>query len=130
LPYTVKGTDVTKSGATMPNYETDMTRSEFESTLSKLVWAKESSSGSKGSSAGRWNMRGRSKTQRPTINSREALDDEPRVMTLLAMLMSSQPMCVSWSRCGVLASFGNLPPEPLGRLALTTLKFTRPHIWH
>jgi hypothetical protein len=43
LPDTIKGTDVTKSGATMPNYETDLTRREFETTLSNLGWAKEPS---------------------------------------------------------------------------------------
>jgi hypothetical protein len=40
---TIKGTDATKRGATMPNYETDLTRSEFETTLSQSGWAKEPS---------------------------------------------------------------------------------------
>jgi hypothetical protein len=43
LPDTVKGVDVTKNGATMPNYKTDLSRSEFESQLSQLGWAKEPS---------------------------------------------------------------------------------------
>jgi hypothetical protein len=43
LPDTVKGIDVTKNGATMPNYKTDLSRSEFESQLSQLGWAKEPS---------------------------------------------------------------------------------------
>jgi|GEM_PF-3761463 len=33
LPDNIKGTDVTKSDATMPNYKADLTRSEFESEL-------------------------------------------------------------------------------------------------
>jgi hypothetical protein len=36
LPDNIKGTDVTKSDATIPNYKTDLTRSEFESELSRL----------------------------------------------------------------------------------------------
>ena len=43
LPDTVKGVDVTKNGATMPNYKTDLSRSEFELQLSQLGWAKEPS---------------------------------------------------------------------------------------
>ncbi|MGA9488122.1 MAG: hypothetical protein WBV25_13780 [Methylocella sp.] len=43
LPDTVKGVDVTKNAATMPNYKTDLSRSEFESQLSQLGWAKEPS---------------------------------------------------------------------------------------
>jgi hypothetical protein len=43
LPNDITGTDVTKPRAREPNYETDLTRPEFESILSKLGWAKEPS---------------------------------------------------------------------------------------
>jgi hypothetical protein len=41
LPDDVKGTDVTEPSARMPNYETDLSRDEFESLLSALGWEKE-----------------------------------------------------------------------------------------
>jgi len=43
LPDDVKGTDVTRPGARMANYESDLTRDEFESLLSELGWTKEPS---------------------------------------------------------------------------------------
>jgi hypothetical protein len=39
----IKGIDVTKPRATMPNYEVDLSRSAFESELSQLGWTKEPS---------------------------------------------------------------------------------------
>ena len=39
----INGIDVTKPRATMPNYEVDLSRSEFESELSQLGWTKEPS---------------------------------------------------------------------------------------
>lgn len=41
LPENVRATDSTNPYATMPNYKTDLTRSEFESILSKLGWTRE-----------------------------------------------------------------------------------------
>jgi hypothetical protein len=40
LPRDVKGVDVTEPRATMKNYETDLTRSQFESKLSEEGWTK------------------------------------------------------------------------------------------
>jgi hypothetical protein len=43
LPDTIKGTDTTDRSAGMANYDTDLSRSEFESELSQLGWTKEPS---------------------------------------------------------------------------------------
>ncbi len=47
LPDDIKGIDTTDPGAGMVNYDTYLTRSEFESELSRLGWTKESSLGGK-----------------------------------------------------------------------------------
>jgi hypothetical protein len=43
LPDDIKGIDTTRRSAGMPNYEVDLSRSEFESELSRLGWTKEQS---------------------------------------------------------------------------------------
>ncbi|MGH6836363.1 MAG: hypothetical protein ACREC9_12645 [Methylocella sp.] len=43
LPDTIEGTDITEPRARMPNYEVDLSRSEFESELLELGWTEEPS---------------------------------------------------------------------------------------